>query len=125
MSKKPEQIDFTQSLFGEEQINNNAPVNPQVEIFSNITKEIYSTKNLELKTELNDKQIMAFSQARAFAKIYKVPLLATFVRNISLYSISKNRKGRKEFSDISKANLQMAGADEKEPSSIPARIFGR
>jgi len=118
------QIDFTSALFGENQLQSDPIINPHVEIFSNITKEIYSTKNLELKTELNDKQIMAFSQARAFSKRYKVPLLAEFVKNISLYSISKNRKGRKEFSEISKANLQMAGTEERERMSIPERLFG-
>ena len=99
--------------------------NPSVEIFGKITKEIYSVKNLELKTELNDAQIMAFSQARAFANKYKVPLLAEFVKNLSKYSISRNRKGRKEFESIAKANLQMAGAEEREQRSIPDRLFGK
>ena len=119
------QIDLMHSLFGTGgEMNQTPPPNPSVEIFGKITKEIYSTKNLELKTELNDAQIMAFSQARAFANKYKVPLLNEFVRNLSKYSISRNRKGRKEFESIAKANLQMAGNEEREQRSIPARLFG-
>ena len=122
---KDKQIDFSASLFGNGDVPQAIQPNPTVEIFKSITKEIYSTKNLELKTELNDRQIMAFSQARAFAKMYGVPLLAEFVKNISKYSKSKNRKGRKEFTDISKANLQMAAVEERERASIPDRLLGR
>ena len=125
MSDNDKQIDFSASLFGNGDVPQALQPNPSVEIFKSITKEIYSTKNLELKTELNDTQIIAFSQARAFSKKYKVPLLAEFVKNISLYSISKSRKGRKEFEAISKANLQMAGSvEERETPSIPARLLG-
>lgn len=119
------QIDFSASLFGNGDVPQAMQPNPNVEIFKSITKEIYSTKNLELKTELNDNQIMAFSQARAFSKKYGVPLLAEFVKNISKYSISKGRKGRKEFESISKANLQMLSGDERENPSIPDRLLGR
>ena len=120
------QIDLMNSLFGAGGEMNQVPQpNPSVEIFGKITKEIYSTKNIELKTELNDAQIMAFSQARAFANKYKVPLLNEFVKNLSKYSISRNRKGRKEFESIAKANLQMAGNEERESRSIPDRLLGR
>lgn len=100
-------------------------INPQVEIFAKVTDEIFSFEKLEAKTDLNDSQIMAFSQAMAFADTYKLPLLVTFVENISKYSISRGRKGRKEFSDIAKANLNMAQTDEIEHKSIPARLLGR
>lgn len=119
------QLDLTSALFGNGTIEHAPQPNPSVEIFKSITKEIYSVKNIELKTELNDSQIMAFSQGRAFANRYKVPLLAEFIKNISKYSISKNRKGRKEFSEISKANLQMASGEERERASIPERLIGR
>lgn len=126
MAKKDEAQDFTNSLFGvggmEGAFNSSPPINPSVEIFGKVTKEIYSTKNLELKTELNDMQIMAFSQARAFAKRYKVPLLEEFVKNISKYSISRSRKGRKEFENIAKANFQMVSGDVGEDRSIPQRL---
>ena len=119
------QLDLMNSLFGAGGgMNQTPPPNPSVEIFGKITKEIYSIKNIELKTELNDAQIMAFSQARAFANKYKVPLLNEFVKNLSKYSISRNRKGRKEFESIAKANLQMAGNEEREKRSIPTRLFG-
>ena len=119
------QLDLSAALFGEG--NMPAPIqpNPSVEIFKSITKEIYSKRNIELKTELNDNQIMAFSMAKAFSKRYKVPLLKEFIVNLSEYSISKNRKGRNEFKEIAKANLQMASAEERERQSIPDRLLGR
>lgn len=124
--KKPKQLDLTNALFGFGGGIAPPPVpNPSVEIFDKITKEMFSIKNIELKTEVNDPQIMAFSQAKAFAKRYKVPLLAEFVTNISKYSISRNRKSRKEYGDVAKANLQMSGAEERENRSIPDRLLGR
>jgi len=120
------QLDLMQSLFGAGGgINGTPPPNPSVEIFDKITKEMFSSKNIELKTEVNDAQIMAFSQARAFAKRYKTPLLAEFVNNISKYSISRNRKSRKEYGEVAKANLQMASTEEREARSIPDRLMGR
>lgn len=101
------------------------PINPTVEIFSKVTDEIFSFKKLEAKTDINDAQIMAFSQARAFAKKYKIPLLNELVANISKYSISRGRKGRKEFSDIAKANMGGGFTEEHERQSIPARLLGR
>ena len=119
------QLDLMQGLFGlGDGMNVAPPPNPSVEIFDKITKEMFSTKNIELKTEVNDAQIMAFSKGRAFAKRYKVPLLAEFINNISKYSISKNRKSRKEYGEVAKANLQMASVEERESRSIPARLFG-
>ena len=126
MTKKLVQTDLMRSLFGvgEGFVPPTAP-NPSVEIFDKITKEMFSTKNLDLKTEVNDAQIMAYSQGRAFARYYKVPLLSEFIKNLSMYSISRGRKGRKEYSDVAKANLQMAGMEEREKRSIPDRIFGK
>ena len=99
--------------------------NPTVEIFGKVTDEIFSFKKLEAKTDINDAQVMAFSQARSFSKKYKVPLLAEFVKNISKYSISRGRKGRTEFSNIAKALNNAASYDEETSRSIPDRLLGR
>ena len=119
-----EQLNLTGALFGEGDLTTAPAPNASVEIFKSIVDEIYSKKNIELKTELNDRQVMVFSQAKAFAKRYKVPLLKELVKNYSEYAISKNRKGRKEFSEISKSNLQMAANDDMMQKSIPQRLLG-
>jgi len=123
---KDTQIDFSAALFGNGDIPQTLQPDPQIEIFKGITKEIYSTKNIAVKTELNDKQIMVFSTAMTFAKRYKVPLLKELVNNYCTYAISKGRKSRKEFENIGKAVFQMSNIDENERhSSIPDRILGR
>lgn len=97
--------------------------NAQVEIFDKVTDEIYNKEDIELKTDLNDRQIVAMSSAKVFAKKYNMNLLDELVDHISLYSVSRGRKGRKEFENIAKANLGMR--QEESSPSIPGRLFGR
>jgi len=115
--------DLTKNLFGDNILGGMQQPNPSVEIFDKVTKEIFSTKNRKLKTELNDRQILAFSRASVFARKYKRPLLASLINEISLYSVSHKRQGRKEFENIAKANLGMSQGDEGQ--SIPDRLLGR
>ena len=119
------QLNLTAALFGEGELETAAAPNASVEIFKSIVDEIYSKKNIELKTELNDRQVMVFSQAKSFARRYKIPLLKELVKNYSEYAISKNRKGRNEFREIAKAMNQMAANDEMIQKSIPDRLLGR
>lgn len=115
--------DLTKNLFGDNVISGMNKVNPSVEIFGKVTDEIFSKKSIQLKTDLNDKQILAFASASVFARKYKRPLLASIVKELSLYSVSRNRKGRKEFENIAKANLGMSM--EEDSRSIPDRLLGR
>ena len=115
--------DLTKNLFGDNVLNGIHRPNASVEIFGKVTEEIYSTDKIELKTDLNDRQILAFSSATVFANKYDRPLLKSVVRQLSLYSVSRGRKGRKEFENIAKANLGMS--TEEEARSIPDRLLGR
>ena len=80
---------------------------------------------MELKSDITPEQVLVFSTAISYSKRYKIPLLAEIIKNYSKYAVSKERKGRGEFSDISKANLQMASNDEITRQSIPDRLLGR
>jgi len=120
MSDKP---DLTKNIFGDNVISGIGQSNSSVEIFGKVTDEIYSKKSIQLKTDLNDRQILAFSSAAVFARKYKRPLLKSLVRELSIYSVSRGRKGRKEFENIAKANLGMSMEDESR--SIPDRLMGR
>lgn len=115
--------DVTKTLFGDNAILGLEKPNASVEIFGRVTDEIYSKKSIELKTDLNDRQVVAFARANLFARKYRMPLLKGLVREISLYSVSKGRKGRKEFENIAKANLGMNMEEERK--SIPDRLLGR
>lgn len=98
-----------------------------VEIFTKITDTIFSKDNIRVKTDLNDRQILAFSSADEFSKIFKIPFIANVTRNIAEYSISRNRKGRKEYESIAKASFSTMGQDDplEQSRSIPARLMGR
>lgn len=115
--------DLTKNLFGDNVVSSLQQRNAQVEVFDKVTDEIFSKKSIQLKTDLNDRQILAFSSASVFARKYKRPLLASLVRELSIYSVSRGRKGRKEFENIAKANLGMSIEDDRR--SIPDRLLGR
>lgn len=114
--------DITSNLFGDPATFGGKNTNASVEIFGKVTDEIFSTKRIRLKTDLNEKQIVAFSRATVFANKYHRTLLKGLIKNVSEYSISKGRKGRKEFENIAKANLGLSKEDDAP--SIPRRLFG-
>jgi len=115
--------DVTKNMFGDPALSGITQANASVEIFEKVTDEIYSDEDIELKTELNDAQILAFSSASAFAEKFNRPLISNIIHKLSIYSVSRNRKGRKEFENIAKANLGMSMEDESR--SIPDRLLGR
>ena len=115
---------LTKNLFGDnsQMVGFERP-NPSVEIFDKVVTEIYNKEDIALKTELNDKQIIAFSRCKVFAQRFNISIISDIVDEVSYRSVSKNRKGRKEFENISKANLGMHSEDEGR--SIPDRLLGR
>ena len=115
--------DLTQNLFGDSVISGEERPNASVEIFDKITTEIFSKKSIQLKTDLNERQVLAFARASVFARKYRRPLLKSLVGQISQYSVSLKRQGRKEFENVAKANLGMVQEDERH--SIPDRLLGR
>lgn len=96
-------------------------------IFSRIMEETYSKEDIALKTELNDNQILVFSQAEAFSAKYDLPLLQDLVTGIMEKSVSRNRKGRKEFEAIAKASFNSIYQSEQDNGrkSIPDRLLGK
>jgi len=115
--------DLTQNLFGTEVMTGLEKPNASVEIFDKVSTEIFSKKSIELKTDLNDQQVMAFARANVFARKYKRPLLKALVREYSIYAVSRGRRSRKEFENVAKANLGMSMDDNRQ--AIPDRIMGR
>lgn len=103
-----------------------APPNTTAVMLAEIMAHQFSTENLAQKTELNEKQIIVFSQSETFADRYELPLLKKIVYGIMEKSISKNRKGRKEWESIAKASFGAARFDDEEQirKGIPARLAG-
>ena len=58
---------------------------------------------IDLRTDLNDVQIIQFSRARIMADQFHIRSLAEFVEHIERLSVSHQRKGRKEFVEAYKS----------------------
>ena len=66
-----------------------------------IFKEIYSKDDIELKTDVNVKQVTSFTKGLIFAGAYNCTLVRDAVNKQMELLVSKNRGGRKEFTHIS------------------------
>lgn len=86
-----------------------------------IIDEVYSKDNIEVKTDLNVKQINAITKGKIFSQRYKCNLLNNLCDNIMVLSVSKDRKSRKEFTEISKS---INSPQEEELPTLGRRLLG-
>jgi len=102
--KKPEPVpfdDFTSIFVPKE--HEAQPTNVQQEHLTKIIGEIYSKENIEVKTDINMPQINALTKAIVYADRFNSPMVAQVAQKYMELSISKDRKGRKEFTEISRS----------------------
>ena len=92
------------------------------EYLKDVIKAVYDKSNIEVKTELNTSQIMAISRAEMIADVYNIPILKSFTNQIMTLMISKDRKSRKEFTEISKSI--MASANQDEEAGVIDKLIG-
>lgn len=59
--------------------------------------ELFSVEGIDLKSDINNKQISALTRGYIFADVYKCRYMGDLVRHILELSVSKSREGRKEF----------------------------
>lgn len=97
--------------------------NEKLEMLNELVKQNYSKENIEVKTDINDKQIRAFGVARLFADKYKNILVFNLVEQFMTLSISKDRKSRKEYQEIAKSMLGSQTEIDNRPS-MKERLFG-
>ena len=86
----------------------------------NDSGRLLDKKDVEVKTELNDVEIVTISKLLFVADRYDVPVIKNFVDNIMTLKISRKRQGRREF-------IQGLHADERsqQPNEgFFSRIFG-
>ena len=103
--KKEEKIqNFFDSLFNSK--GNDTPIEMEEEnagkYFEVLLKEFYSIENMRLKADLTKEQIFLLTRATVFADVFQSKVMAKIVEYILEYSVSKDRKGRIEFSEIFK-----------------------
>ena len=94
------------------------------ELLLKIIEETYSKENIEVKTHLSEAQILAFSKGRLYSDTYKLPIIDNLIKHISVYSVSKDRLSRKEFTEIAKA-VHSQPTDIMEEPSIRGRLLGK
>ena len=80
-------------------------------IMEKVMDEAFSTHDIEMKTELSAAQIKQIVRGVTYAERYESPTMASLVANISIYNISKDRAGRKEWIELTR---QFARADDEE-----------
>jgi len=66
-----------------------------------IFQQIYDKSNIEVKTDLSQAQVNAITKALIFAEKYQVGILKDIAIKHMELLISKDRQGRKEFTQIS------------------------
>lgn len=95
------------------------------EYLDKIIKENFSTENIEVRSDLNTKQILVLSRAKIYASHFGLGIVESFCNNIMTLSLSKDRKSRGELVQLSKGHL--GGFDpigfEQDPS-ISRRLLG-
>lgn len=110
--------DITNSLFG----NTETQVQESLKDkhYAKLLEEIYSTNNIDLKTDLNQKQINAITKGKLFANTYNCQIMMDLCNLHETLLISKNRAGRKEFIEMSKS----VTTDDAFSPSIKERLLG-
>ena len=83
-------------------------------------QEMLGRDNLEMKTDLSDRLVVALTKGSIFADLFHNKLMESLVNKISLYRVSRNRKGRDEIKDMAKS---LGTAYSEESPSFMSRLF--
>jgi hypothetical protein len=71
-----------------------------VRYFEAVIDKMFSEDNLEQKTDLTLRQIIAITKVQTYADVYKVPIADQVATRIMNLSISNKRLGRKEIENV-------------------------
>ena len=64
-----------------------------------ILREVFDTKNIETKTELNDQQIQSVNKLKTLSVLFNSDLLKDHLKDFMEMQKSRNRKSMEEFVD--------------------------
>ncbi len=68
--------------------------------FKNIGEELFTDRNINLRTELNAQQIRSATRLRFLEKKYGLKHVDVVLSNFLTFQVSKDRKGRSEFVEV-------------------------
>ena len=80
--------------------------------------ELFSVDGIDLKSDINNRQISALTRGYIFADVYKCRYMGDLVRHILELSVSKSREGRKEFVRVLQSSNR---EDPQEPLKLVRR----
>lgn len=95
-------------------------VNVETEHLKEMFRMIYSKDNIEVKTDLTPSQVLSITKLVTYGDMFGINVAHHIARVFMELSVSKNRLGRKEFTEISKATQ----AAQNEQPTVTERLFG-
>lgn len=125
MGKTAQELSLNKFLFEDEALKKqeNAP-SKREELLDKLTTEVFNTKNIQVRTDLNTKQITSLSKGLLFAEKFESNVLLKFCNNIMELSLSKDRKSRGEFGDMAKSSISRADNEIGIGGGLNGRLWG-
>jgi hypothetical protein len=123
-------MDITKNLFGnpteeEEQQKSEEPKRSRHdEYFDFALGQMFSREDIEMKTDLQTKQINHFARGLLYAKTFKSTLMHDFVELQMTLLVSNKRGGRKEMQEMIRSSIAQEEQIGGLNTSISDRMFG-
>lgn len=74
--------------------------NIELMMIQEVVKTLQSKKDIALKTDLSEKEILLFAQAKIMARYYDIKVIDDFIQTILYYKLSRRRKSRSEMVEV-------------------------
>ena len=110
--------DTTQELFQTETVEDTISISDHIKM--KVVDEVFNTNNIDMKTDLNQRQINAITKGKLFANQFNCQIMMDLCNLHETLLISKSRAGRKEFIELTKS---VTNTDQDAPS-IKERLLG-
>ena len=110
--------DTTAELFQTETKEDNISISDHIKM--KVVDEVFNTNNIDMKTDLNQRQINAITKGKLFASQFNCEIMMNSCNLHETLLISKSRAGRKEFIELTKS---FNTTEELQPS-IKERLLG-
>lgn len=107
-------------LTSKQELQDDGPTSIRDKQLEMMLREAYSRDNIEMKTELNMKQINSFALGKLFAREFNCSIINDLIDDTMVLLVSKGRKGRKEWSQMARA----ASDDPVDMGGIRSRLLG-
>jgi len=91
-------------------------INNDLVMIRELIKEVFNVDNIDIRSDLNDKEIILIAQLKVYADVFNDGLVKSFITNYLRAKLSKKRKSRSELVDVITKSLS-ATQDENAMSS--------